>query len=97
MSAKFLHISFNFEGRAAPYGAIEKTINTATDWVRYTPNCYILYTTASVQKWYERLRKNLHEDDSIFIVEIVISNRQGWMPKYVWTWINKDRNDAPSA
>jgi hypothetical protein len=93
MTAKFLHVSFNFKERSSPAGSIEKVLDKAMDWVRYAPNCYILYTRTDVQTWYARLRKLLHEKDNIFVVELNIENRQGWLPKYVWEWIKKDRTD----
>jgi hypothetical protein len=92
MTALYLHLSFNFEGRDSPYAPLQEQLNNALDWVRYAPNCYILYTTTDAQTWYSRLKAIVHADDSILIVEINLTNRQGWLPKYVWDWINKDRS-----
>jgi hypothetical protein len=92
MTAQFLHVGFAFEdGRSAPTKEIQSVLNKARDWVRYAPNNYILYTTSDVEVWYNRLKKVIHEDDSVFIVEINIENRQGWIPGKVWDWIKKDR------
>jgi hypothetical protein len=94
MTAKFLHVGFSFRGgRPAPTDNIQTVLNKALDWVRYAPNCYILYTTTDVETWYIRLRKVIHENDHIFVVELNIENRQGWLPKSVWEWIRKDRSD----
>jgi hypothetical protein len=93
MTAKFLHVSINSKGRALPYESIENVLDKAKDWVRYSPNSYILYTTTSVQTWYTRLRRILDEKDNIFVVELNIENRQGWLPKSVWEWLRKDRSD----
>jgi len=68
-------------------------LDKAKDWVRYSPNSYILYTTTSVQTWYTRLRRILDEKENIFVVELNIENRQGWLPKSVWEWLRKDRSD----
>jgi hypothetical protein len=90
--AKFLHVSFNFEGRDPPTDAITKVFNKATDWVTYAPNCWIIYSTKpDASTWYQRIRAVLDEDDSVFVVEINLENRQGWLPTYVWDWIQKDR------
>jgi hypothetical protein len=94
MTAKFLHVGFSFRGgRSVPTDSIQTVLNKALDWVRYAPNCYILYTTTDVETWYVLLRKVIHEKDHIFIVELNIENREGWLPKSVWEWIRKDRSD----
>lgn len=90
--AKFYHISFNFEGRSPPTDAIKEVLNDATDWATYAPNCWLIYSTAAeAGTWYARLKKIVHEDDSIFVCELAIENRQGFLPKTIWEWIKKDR------
>jgi hypothetical protein len=91
MTRKFLHVGFNFEERPAPTKSIQKVLNKAFDWVRYAPNCYIVYTSRDPQHWYGLLREVIDEDDNIFVVELNIENRQGWLPKSVWEWIKKPR------
>jgi hypothetical protein len=89
--AKFFHISFNFEGRDPPSAAIQEILEKALDWVKYAPNCYLIYSLKDEDVWFRRLRKVLDEADSIFVVEVVIENRKGWLPRRVWNWINKSR------
>lgn len=86
-----MHVGFNFEDRAAPSKGIQKVLDKALDWVRYAPNCYIVYTSSDVEHWYARLREVIDEADNIFVVELNIENRQGWLPKSVWEWIKKSR------
>jgi hypothetical protein len=90
--AKFYHISFNFEGRPASTKAVKEVLSKATDWATYAPNCWIIYSTQEkAETWYTRLRRVLNEDDSIFVCELNIENRQGWLPESIWTWIDKNR------
>jgi len=91
MTNKFLHIGFDFEGRSAPTKAIQKVLDKALDWIRYAPNCYIVYTSRDVHHWYKRLRDVIEEDDNIFVVEVNMEKRQGWLPHSVWEWIKKAR------
>jgi hypothetical protein len=94
MTTQFLHVGFSFTGgRSSPTEEIQYILDKGLDWVRYAPNNYILYTAKDVEVWYNRLRKVIHEDDNIFIVEINIKNRQGWLPSKIWDWIKKDRID----
>lgn len=91
--AKYYHVSFNFEGRKAPTDAITQVLNKALDWVNYAPNCWIIYSRRDeAEHWYTRLKKIVHNDDSIFVCELNIENKQGWLPTNVWDWLNKNRD-----
>ncbi len=93
MSAgKFLHIAINFKGGPTKTDELEPTFDKGLDWVRYAPNCWIVWTTSPPEKWYARLKSALHEDDTFLISEINLENRSGWLPKTVWNWINKERD-----
>ena len=91
MSERYFHVGFNFEGRDPPAKKIQEAFDKALDWVKYAPNCYILYTMKDEDIWYRRLREIVHEDDTIFVVELKIENRNGWLPKSVWAWLKKER------
>ena len=87
---KFLHISVS--GRPDTKQLEEKVFDKALDWVRYTPNCWIVWTSREPDDWFIRLRANVPRLESFFIVEINLENRRGWLPKWVWEWINKKRD-----
>jgi hypothetical protein len=88
---KFLLVTFNFKDRAPPTEELTEVFNKAVDWVTYAPNCWLLWTTTDEKTWYQRLKRVIHEKDNIFVVEINLKNRAGWLPKSVWEWINKER------
>jgi len=87
-SKKLLHISFHFYDRPK-IDELEKTFDTAFDWLRYTSNCWIVYTARSPQDWYLLLKPHLHPNDHILIYKIDPNVRYGYMPKWVWEWLNK--------
>lgn len=87
--AKFLHIGFNFGTRPTKSAPLKEIFDTAIDWYRYAPNCWVIYTSRSVDKWYELLKPKIHKDDAMFICELTIENRQGWMEDDFWKWILK--------
>lgn len=89
--AHFLHVSFHFK-QPINIKAIEAVFNKASDWIHYMPNCWIIKTKGRAQKWYELLKPCLGPKDNVFICEIDLSERQGWLPKWVWDWIKK-QND----
>lgn len=90
--AKFLLVTFNFEGRIAPNEKLKTLFDKALDWVNYAPNCYILYTTTSHLAWKARIRKALDDDSTVFIVEFDPDKKTGFAPKRVWDWFKKDRS-----
>ena len=92
--AKFLHIGFNFD-KSEPdhrHGKLVPVFDTATDWLRYAPNCWIVYTTRTPAEWYELLKPHLEpEKDSVFICELDVNNRYGALTEASWDWLQKKR------
>jgi hypothetical protein len=70
---------------------IEAKMNLAIDWYRYSDTNYIVYTSSNVNKWQERLLEFVKPDGSLFICEIALANRNGWMTQAFWDWVKKDR------
>ncbi len=88
--SNFLHVAFRWHG---PVKAeeLEPTFNAAEDWLRYAPNCWILWTKSSAQEWHRKLKPFLSEKDHMFICRLDMSDRQGWLPQWIWDWMNKSR------
>jgi hypothetical protein len=92
--ARFLHIGFQYHGVIDP-ASLTKTFDLAVDWMRYAPNCWLVYTTSEPATWYDRLFKVLPEpkkQHSIFIVEINIAQRSGQLNNEAWDWLQKSRS-----
>jgi len=93
MAKRFLHIGFSFVTEPE-LEELEKTFDKALDWYRYAPNCWVVWTSTSSQNWYSRLKKHLAEDDLVFICEIEIGKRSGWMPKKFWNFIKSHQESV---
>jgi hypothetical protein len=86
MANTFLHIGFRF--RSDPdLEELEKTFDNALDWYRYAPNCWVVWTSSSPERWYSRLKKHLEKGDRVFISELNIAERSGWMPSGFWEFL----------
>jgi len=70
---------------------VEKKMNLALDWFRYDRNCYVVYSTSDTDKWLERLKPLFYPKGRVFISELNIRNRNGWMTKDFWDWLKKKR------
>ena len=73
------------------YEEVEKAMNMALDWYRVKEDVWILFSSSNAEKWYERLKKFSGDGGFLFISRLDVSNRQGWMKKAFWEWLNKDR------
>ncbi|MGC2411464.1 MAG: hypothetical protein WA459_02060 [Stellaceae bacterium] len=92
MTTRFLHISFSFWDGDNRVSQLKPIFKKALDWCRYAPNCWIVYTSSSAERWYERLRPFISDEDCLFIVEINLDERQGWLSRSTWDWLDKDRS-----
>ncbi len=90
MAKQFLHVGFDW-GNAPKLKQLEEIFNRASDWLRYAPNCWILWTGRSPNQWARRIRPLLDPGDHFFICKLDIDERQGWLPRWVWDWLRQDR------
>ncbi|WP_215751871.1 hypothetical protein [Gluconobacter sp. P5E10] len=70
---------------------VEEKMNKAIDWYKVDSKMWILYSSSSVEKLYARLSPLAKGGGNVFICELNIDNRQGWMSKSFWSWIKKER------
>ncbi len=83
---KFLHIYIEAEKNIST-DFIEKKMNLALDWYRYSENVYLVYTSNSSEKWKERLVNLVENGGRLFICELNIESRKGLMEKDFWKFI----------
>ncbi len=90
MNNHFLHVGFNWSG-PSKLDELEPVFNKAKDWLRYAPNCWILWTGLTPQVWYTRLKPFVGKDDRLFICKLDTTVRQGWLEPWIWDWLKKAR------
>ena len=86
---KYLHLAIAFEGNPKTK-EVQVVLDQATDWIRYAPNCWLMWTENSPEIWSQRIRKVLTDKEQFFICEVT-ANREGWLYPETWGWINKKR------
>ena len=84
---KFLHVGFNFAG-PLKIKELEPAFSSVGDWLRYSSSCWIIWTERSAQDVFSALKPYLVNDDQFLIVEINMYERNGWLPEWVWGWMN---------
>jgi hypothetical protein len=87
--AKYYTVVFKFAGQY-DVDALKSVFDSALDWYRYAPNFWILWSTKTAEEWYAVIKPKVKEGDHFFICELATGNRQGWMARDFWDWLNKD-------
>lgn len=91
MSAQYLHISIDFKGDVNA-DALEEKFNLALDWIHYLPNCWIVRTSSSAERWLSRLAPLLDEKDLLLIIKVDLSEKAARLPDWVLNWIKQYPN-----
>jgi hypothetical protein len=90
----FLHLTV-FPADSDMQKLIQEKLNKATDWIRYSPSCWLIYTGQPATVWYQRLTEiEGIKEGSLLIYEVNFSNRAGWIARSVWDWIKKQREET---
>jgi hypothetical protein len=85
---QLLHVGFAFRDAPRPE-ELEPIFDEADDWIRYAPNCWILWTSVSPKRWMERLEPILSPNDQVLIIRIDASSQAGVLPSSIWSWIKE--------
>lgn len=88
MTEQFLHLYIKPK-EGITREQLQAKLNKALDWYRYGVGVYILYTSSDHEKWYQRLEELVKPGGSLFICELDLDIRQGWMKKDFWKWIKE--------
>ena len=83
-----LHIGFTFRG-PPKVKELEPVFDKALAWVRYAPNCWLVQTTATPERWLGRLKLYLGPKDLVCIVELTPNTFNGILPQWIWDWIEE--------
>lgn len=89
-SAVYYHIYIK-EKEGISTDDIEKKIDLALDWFKYDKGLYVVYSTSEVKKWMTRLKPLVESGGKLFICELNENERNGWMNKKFWEWLQEDR------
>jgi hypothetical protein len=93
---RFLHISFTFNEGVPKVRELEPAFDyLAPDWLRYSFNCWIVWSSRPASDFLYGLKPLIGTSDSMMIVKLDMSDRNGWEPQWVWDWIDKKRQLGP--
>ena len=91
LKSRFLHISFVIPLIVpAQQTAIEQVLGTAGDWLRYPPNCCVVYTAHAPMTLVEKLQAIRGMQQASFLVA-EIGTYAGRLDQNAWDWMNQFR------
>jgi hypothetical protein len=91
---RYLHVGIGgITPTVAQTEALQNTFNEAVDWMRYAPNCWILYTSQSPNTWTDKIRQTPGIPSTVLMVIVPIKAEEKWglHQKWVWEWFDKKR------
>jgi hypothetical protein len=95
MAHKFLHVGLMFAGLPKT-SELDATVTLVSDdWIRYANNNWILWTERSAENVYNALKPVIGTNDQMLIVGLDMTERNGWLARWVWEWIAAKRSGSP--
>lgn len=86
---KIYLISYDLHTSGQNYTLLYDAIKAYEDWQHPMESLWAIYTNEDANTIYDKLRSKIDNNDSIFVVQMSSSDRQGWLPKSFWQWINE--------
>jgi hypothetical protein len=82
---RWVHVSFTLPDDVR-VSQIEETFNKAAYWMRYSKNCWLLYTRLDLDTWRDRvLAVPGMGNESVFVIEFDLDKQAtGWLPEWMW-------------
>ena len=84
---RMILVTFHLNGRQIDVDWWAAQFNQATDWYRYAPGCWFIWTSGTAESWTKFLRQHLTADD--YVVAVEITTFYGILPKGAWEWLRK--------
>ncbi len=95
MAHKYFHVGIHFGLGVNVTNLLEPTFRSiADDWIRYAPNCWIVWTPYSLTQCSATLRAVLTLNDQFVILEVDPLKRDGMHYEWVWSWLNEPRYEG---
>ena len=82
-------VSYDLRKPGKDYKGLSDELQRSPNWWHYLDSTWLIATSDSADELYNRLIPHLDEGDSILVIQAG-SDKQGWLPKDAWTWIQQN-------
>jgi len=69
------------------YHGLKQIIENNFNWWHYMESAWLLYTSLSANQIWNTISSVIDENDRVLIIEVT-NNKQGWLTREAWDWIN---------
>ena len=90
---KVYNVSYDLNKAGKDYSGLHRELKKTASSYHLLDSTWLLYTAETAGQIWERLRSHIDNDDQILIAQIT-DNKQGWLGKEVWDWINARINQT---
>jgi len=84
--SQFIHVNFIFAGVPKMRDLEPVMTALADDWIRYSTNGWVLWTTRTAPQIYSALIQHIDLADCLLIIPLDVDTSIGRMPPWVWEW-----------
>jgi len=81
-------VSYDLNKAGQDYKGLYEELKRSTNWWHYLDSTWLIYTSESANGLFQRIKKHIDNNDSVFIVE-VNNNYSGRLSEKAWEWIKK--------
>jgi len=84
-------ITYDLNAEGQDYNLLYEKIKSLGEWFHPLESVWFLRPLLNILSATDistTLRDDMDNNDSLFVVEISGKDRQGWMPKTAWKWLN---------
>lgn len=90
----FYIISYDLRAPGRDYASLYSEIKRYREWQHPMESMWLIYTVASANEIFDRLRTQMDDNDLLFVSELVERHWQGWLPRTCWNWIERLQNNV---
>ncbi|MBU3146838.1 hypothetical protein [Clostridium sp. CF012] len=76
----------NYDG---VYTAIKESSVSGSTWWHYLDSTWIIKSNLTVDQVQEKIKLETDENDHFLVIEVK-NNKQGWLPKDAWDYLNNN-------
>ncbi len=87
MSKVYL-VSYDLHKKGQNYADLIAELKNSSGYAKPLESTWLICSDESASNVSTRLRRHLDDNDSILVIEVA-ANYAGWLPKEIWTWMNK--------
>lgn len=89
MGNKFYIVSYDLKTPGRDYATLYSTVKSVGDWQHPLESVWIVWTPKDANELFNLIHPTMDVNDLLLITKIDPNDRQGWLPKTCWEWMNQ--------